>query len=195
MKKLIITLFMVLFIFTNYAFSADEQIDDLTLYFFTSNVSKTIEWDNITEASHYHFRLWSVERKEFALMATVPNTEEDRISITINVPFTGHFHAYIRSVVQPFNETQIADINSKESLEALKLLIPAACDLKDWWDDTATLDAMKAKMIETNSQCSLWTISTDPESCLVELPDGTTVNKGWWLYGYPAPPTGGGIIQ
>lgn len=170
-----------------------QQIDDLTLYFFTSDKSITVQWDNAIGATDYDFRLWSVERQAFALLAQVPDSGGSSTNISIKVPFTGHFHGYVRSVSkQEMTSIYEDDVNSKTTIDELKELIPMACDI-DW--ENMTFQQIKDQLLVSSKQCSEWTITTDAESCQVTLPDGTTVNKGWWLYGYPAPPTGGGIIN
>ena len=200
MKKLIWKYYPILMVFIlclisyKFVFAESQQIDDLTLYFFTSDETKTVAWDRVINATEYNFRLWNVERKEFSLLATVPDSGEGTTKISFNVPFTGHFYGYVRAVVKPFTQDQKDLINSSTSLTDLKALVPNACDINDWWNENATLDQMKTKMLEIDSQCSEWTITIDADNCRVTLPDGTMVNKGWWLYGYPAPPTGGGII-
>ena len=165
-----------------------HKVEDLTLFYFTSNNEITVGWDANVGDPDYEMKLWSVERKEFCLTAKTSLT-----SVKFKVPFTGHFYAYVRAVEKPFADSQKASINAATSLADLKALIPAACDLNDWWNDNATLNEMKTKLLEVDSQCSEWSKSNDKEIALVKQDDGTTINKGWWLYGYPAAPTGGSI--
>jgi hypothetical protein len=148
-----------------------QAIHDLTLYHFTSDKSLTVQWDQAIGATDYELRLWSVERQDFALVAKIPDSGNSTSKTTIQIPFTGHFIGYIRSIDQPLAESQKETINNQTSIEDLKNLIPYACDID--WEENITLEEMKAKVIAVNAQCSEWTITTDAENCQVTLPDGT----------------------
>jgi len=202
MKKLFIILFF--FFNTNFVFGQTfEQIDDLTLYFFTSDKQITVGWDNADNTTDYDLYLWHVEQQQTLMIANIPHDENaTQQTFPFYVPRSGHYHLYVRSVQQPLHIDYMTEIDAKADMQSLedyvKNLDPASsepiyvCDVDTWWDDTATLAEMKIMAKSQKGICSIYIVSIDHNYALVTI-DGNQVNRGWWLYGHVAPPTGGGV--
>ena len=125
-----------------------EQIDDLTLYYFTSDKTITLGWidtNNDTISYYSNFYLLNKEKniKELEKSNINPTTEDPKkYEYTIKVPYTGHFIVYVQICRSDTNE------------------------------------------------CSDWVDSTNKDNSSVKLKvNNEVINKGWWLYGYIAPPT------
>jgi len=75
----------------------------------------------------------------------------------------------------------------------LDSLTSSFCEREFWWNTSKSLDELKALAVVQKGQCSEWTNSTEKETGSVKQDDGTYINKGWWIYGYIEPPSGGSI--
>lgn len=195
MRKLFITVLLV-FIYGICSASEFQQIDDRTLYFFTSDEDITLAWDyayngQVTEHDMY---LYHVEQKAILLLSHIPAPQ---LQVKFKVPRTGHYIAYVRAVTSPLTQTQKNSIDSKTTMADLKALVMGdgheICDAYKWWDDNATLDQMKTTAKEQKGLCSTYSESIDKNIAKVTLPDNTVVERGWWLYGFPAGVSDAGI--
>jgi hypothetical protein len=195
MKKLFITILLI-FIYGICSASEFQQIDDRTMYFFTSDKEITLAWDDVNNgsATEHDMYLYSVERKSISLIAHIPAPS---LEVKFQVPKTGHYIIYVRAVKSPLTQAQKDSIDSKTTMTDLKALVidndHEICDAHIWWNDNATLNQMKTAAKASKGLCSTYSVSTDKNVAKVTLPDSTVVDRGWWLYGYPAPPTGGGV--
>lgn len=182
-----------------------QQIDDLTLYMMTSDKQIMMSWDlneNSPEypVTYYDVYVLHVERDERVIKGRVPQPADPATAkvgtFTFTVPRTGHYIAKVRAVVKPLSDNFKAAIDAEESIDSLRTALnnTAICD-KEWWlyNNWTDLDAFKAHAKQIDSYCSEWSHSYDPTVASVVRKDGEMVQKGWWLFGYPAAPTGGGI--
>jgi hypothetical protein len=186
--------------FAQFAWGALEmqQFDNLTLYYFTSDKNITVAWDSVAEATHYDLFLWHLEREEKVMTAKVPQPQgATAVTLTFKVPRTGHYTLHCRSVKEPLSSSVKTNIDNAADMTALKKIIDdtGICDASLWWNDTVTLDQMKTKAKEQKGFCSVYISSLDEANSQVTLKDSTIVNKGWWMYGHVASPTGGGISK
>jgi len=178
-----------------------QQIDNLTLFMYTSDKNVSVQWDlNPNPVSHYDIHVTHVENEELLITGKVPQPADPNVAktgeFTFKVPRTGHYIFKVRAVIFPFSDAILTDIDSKKTIDDLKTYIKSTyiCDYQKWIDNTwNTVDDLKAHVKEVNSYCSDWSNSTDSNVATIKGEDGKIVNQGWWVFGWPAAPTGGGI--
>ena len=138
MKKII---FLLLLLISFPARSANIVYPEIGAWIGTSDETITIVWDRVETTTHYEFILYSIDREQATISASVPQTDvNENPSILIQPPRTGMYKALVR-----------------------------ACN---------------------TAGCSDWVESTDPTKSIVIDPNTNEfINRGWIIYGYPAPPS------
>lgn len=174
-----------------------QQIDNLTMYMMTTDKTIGMAWDKVTGATSYDVVGHHVEHNEEVLKANVPQQDSTIITFQTKLPRTGHYVFTVRSVQEPLSDANVAWIQGATDFNELKEWIKdqPICDKDEWFYQITTLEDLKTKALEQKGYCSEESSSTSVEYASVTLKDGTTISKGWWIFGFPSPPSGGGVTQ
>jgi len=197
-KKSIVVFFILFAVICKPVFGEGILVKDLYLYIFQSSELVTVKWTTASEATAYDFYLFHTEHKEKALSAKIPQpTSGDTATFNFKSPRSGHYELFLRSVREPLSESFKAEIDKKTSLAELKQFVYSdtsnVCDAEIWWKDTATLATMKQTAKNQKGTCSKY-INSKVDGVATDS-SGVLVKQGWWLYFFPAAPTGGSITM
>lgn len=172
---------------------------ETALHYFTTDESVTLKFNTVENATDYEVFLYSINRKEYNMkwIVTADETDPTIGTLTFKLPLSGFYKMMIRSRKQ-LNHTESSQvtlsINAKTTKEELLEYMKDGCTVGNWWDTNLTLDELKALSHQEEYVCGEFNDSTDGSNSLVIDPDsGESYNRGWTLFGYPAPPTGGGV--
>ena len=160
--------------------------------------SHTTEEGTVIEADSYDIILYSVNQNWEAKRYNVPTPEEDPDILTFKIqpPRSGLFKVLMRARRVPDQVGYLDAVTKCADTDCLDELAAGVCGSEEWYDNTKPLEDVK-KQFENAGEfelCSAWGDSTDPEFGGIRMPEtGKLSNRGWIIYGHPAPPSSAGV--
>ena len=194
MKTFAVTLLILLLSMVP-AIAEKNTMVETALHYFTTDESVTLVFDVAENADDYEVFLYSIDRKEYNFRWVVTAEEgATTVSMPLQLPRTGFYKIMLRSRRNIIHSEIDPAIDAKTIAAELLTYIQHFCGVGDWWDETLPLDQLKTLAKQESHICGEFNDSTDGSNSLVIDPDsGVSYNRGWTLFGYPAPPSGGGV--